>query len=63
MKSKVYDGLKFFEVGDIVNSIKYDNEDCILPLKEYKEKLHSKGLGKYFTKTDKITQQDPTQST
>jgi len=53
MKSKAYEGLKFFEVGDIVNSVKYDNEDCILPKKEYKEKLLNKGLGKYFTKTDK----------
>ena len=40
MKSKAYGNLKFYEVGEIVNSIKYDNEDCILPKKEYEEKLH-----------------------
>lgn len=53
MKSKVYEGLSFYEVGDIVNSIKYDNEDCILPKKEYEEKLHKKGLGKFFGKVEK----------
>lgn len=53
MKSKVYEGISFFEVGDIVNSIKYDVEDCILPRKEYEEKLHKKGLGKYFSTVDK----------
>lgn len=40
MKSQAYEGLSFYEVGDIVNSIKFDTEDCILPKKEYEEKLH-----------------------
>ncbi len=53
IKSKAYEGLSFYEVGQIVNSIKYDNEDCILPKQEYEEKIHQKGLGKYFTKIDK----------
>lgn len=40
MKSKVYEGLSFYEVGSIVNSIKYDNEDCIMPKEKFEEKLH-----------------------
>lgn len=50
MKSKAYEGLKFYEVGSIVNSIKFDNEECIMPKDKYEELLHSKGLGKYFNK-------------
>jgi hypothetical protein len=53
MKSKVYEGLTFYEVGSIVNSIKYDSPDCILPKNDYEEMLHKKGLGKFFTKVDK----------
>lgn len=48
MSSKANEGLSFYEVGSIVNSVKYDNEDCILPVKEYEAKLHKNGLGKYF---------------
>ena len=40
MKSKAYEGLSFYEVGNIVNSIKYDTEDCILAKEKYEEKLH-----------------------
>ena len=55
IKSKVYEGLTFYQVGELVNSIKNDSEDCILPKEDYEEKLHKKGLGKYFTKLDKPT--------
>lgn len=50
MKSKVYESLTFYEVGELVNSIKHDKPEIILPRVEYEEHLHQKGLGKYFTK-------------
>lgn len=31
ISSKAYEGLSFYEVGEIVNSIKYDTDECILP--------------------------------
>ena len=52
MKSSVYDGLTFYEVGDLVNSIKHDKPEVLLPKKEYDEMLHKKGLGRFFTKVD-----------
>ena len=55
MKSKAYEGLSFYEVGNIVNSIKYDTEDCILAKEKYEEKLHQQGLGRFFTKVDQST--------
>jgi hypothetical protein len=50
MKSKVYEGLTFYEVGELVNSIKHDNPELIMPRSEYEELLHKRGLGKYFSK-------------
>lgn len=49
MKSKVYEGLTFYEVGELVNSVKHDNPEIILPRAEYEGLLHKRGLGKYFT--------------
>lgn len=40
MKSKVYEGLSFYEVGDLVNSVKHDKPEIILPKAEYEEILH-----------------------
>lgn len=40
MASKVYEGLSFYEVGDLVNSVKYDTPDIILPKKEFDEKSY-----------------------
>ena len=33
--SKVYNGLSFYEVGDLVNSVKHDTPEVILPRAEY----------------------------
>ena len=35
MAAKVYEGLSFYEVGELVNSVKYDTPDVILPRAEY----------------------------
>jgi putative SOS response-associated peptidase YedK len=56
MTSKVYEGLSFYEVGELVNSVKYDNPEVILPRAEFEEKSYQKGLGRFFTK---VTQQQP----
>ena len=40
MKTKVYEGLVFKELGTLVNSIKHDNEEVILPKAEYEQLLH-----------------------
>ncbi len=53
MKSDVYAGLEFYQVGEIVNSVKYDVPECILPKEQYEEQLHKKGLGRFFTKVPK----------
>jgi hypothetical protein len=50
MKSKVYEGLSFYEVGELVNSIKHDSPDVILPKAEYEQLKHEKGLGRFFAK-------------
>ena len=50
----MYKGLDFYEVGDIVNSIKHDKPECILPKKEYDDLLHKKGLGRFFKKVDEV---------
>lgn len=50
MQSTVYDGLTFYEVGDLVNSIKHDKPEILLPKAEYDAMLYKQGLGKYFTK-------------
>ena len=50
MKSKVYDGLSFYEVGELVNSIKHDKPEILLPKAEYDEMTYKKGLGRFFTK-------------
>ena len=52
MKSKVYDGLSFYELGDLVNSIKHDKPEVIMPKAEYDEMMHKKGLGRFFSKLD-----------
>lgn len=51
--SKIYkaspkDMLEFYKVADVVNKIKNDSEDCVMKLEEYKKKLHSRGLGRFF---------------
>jgi len=46
----MYKGIEFHEVGSLVNSIKHDGPECLLPKKEYEELLHKKGLGRFFTK-------------
>lgn len=50
MASSVYDGLSFYEVGELVNSIKHDKPEILLPRAEYEDMLHKKGLGRFFTK-------------
>ena len=55
-EKKIYKGLKFYEVGDLVNSIKHDKPECILSKKEYEDLLHKRGLGQYFTK---VSEQQP----
>ena len=47
---KFYKELKFFEVGDLVNSIKHDKPECILQKQEYEQLLHQRGLGKFFSR-------------
>lgn len=37
MKSKVYEGLNFYEVGELVNSIKHDKPEVIMPKEEYEK--------------------------
>lgn len=52
---KPTDMLSYYRVASVVNSIKNDNEDCIMQLEKYKKKLHSRGLGRFFktsTKTE-----------
>ena len=39
------------EVAQLVNSIKNQQADCVLPKKDYDQKQFSKGLGRFFTKT------------
>lgn len=53
-QSKAFKHLTFYEVGDLVNSVKNDKEECLLRKKEYEEKLHKQGLGRYFTKVPKV---------
>lgn len=33
----MYKGLKFYEVGDLVNTIKNDRDECIMPKEKYEE--------------------------
>jgi putative SOS response-associated peptidase YedK len=35
MNSTVYEGLSFYEVSELVNSVKHDSPDVVLPKKEY----------------------------
>jgi len=50
VESKCYEQVDFYEVGQLVNSIKNDSEDCVMAAKDYSAKLHEKGLGKFFGK-------------
>jgi hypothetical protein len=36
----------------LVNSVKNDEKDCLLPRAEFKEKSLQKGLGKFFKKRE-----------
>ena len=56
MKSSVYEGLSFYEVGDLVNSVKHDKPEVILPRNEYEELTYKKGLGRFFNKVSDQTQ-------
>ncbi|CAI2367880.1 unnamed protein product [Moneuplotes crassus] len=47
-RSSPKDMLSYYKVADVVNKIKNDNEDCIMKLEDYKKKLHSRGLGRFF---------------
>ena len=40
-ESNPKDLLSYHKVASVVNSIKNDNEDCCLELKEYEKKLHN----------------------
>lgn len=40
MNSKVYDGLTFYEVGELVNSVKHDKPEIIMPKAEYEDLKH-----------------------
>lgn len=44
--------LTYRKVASVVNSVKNDNPDCIMELEEYKKKLHSRGLGRFFKTKD-----------
>jgi putative SOS response-associated peptidase YedK len=35
MNSTVYEGLSFYEVSELVNSVKHDSPDVVLPKREY----------------------------
>ena len=56
------DMLSYYKVADVVNSIKNDNEDCIMDLEKYKAKLHSKGLGRFFSTASKKTEESNQQA-
>ena len=58
MKSKVYEGLVFQEVGTLVNSVKFDSPEIIMPKADYEEHLHQKGLGRFFTKISDLKQEE-----
>jgi putative SOS response-associated peptidase YedK len=47
------DHLTFIEVSQIVNSIRNQSADCIIPKKDFEDKQFSQGLGRFFTKKRK----------
>ena len=44
------DVLDFTEVSDLVNSVRNQTPDCILPKKQYDEVKLQKGIGRFFSK-------------
>ena len=54
LTSTVYEGLDFYEVGEIVNSVKNDKPECLMKKEDYDEMVHQRGLGRFFTKVPKV---------
>jgi putative SOS response-associated peptidase YedK len=44
--------IEFTALANYVNSVKVTGPECLLSLKEYKEKTFSNGIGKFFRKAD-----------
>ncbi len=55
MNTNVYEGLSFYEVSEMVNSVKNDSPEIILPKKEYDEVSLKKGIGRFFQKATEET--------
>lgn len=62
MKSKVYEGLTFEEVGTLVNSVIHDGPEIIMPKAQYEELLHQRGLGRFFVKASQQPQEEESKS-
>ena len=52
-QEKPKDMLSYYKVANVVNKIKNNNEDCIMELEKYKEKLHNRGMGRFFKYANK----------
>jgi hypothetical protein len=52
MNTDVYKGLTFYEVSEMVNSVKNDVPEIILPKKDYDEITLKKGIGRFFSKAE-----------
>ena len=52
MNTDVYKGLTFYEVSEMVNSVKNDVPEIILPKKDYDEVSLKKGIGRFFSKAE-----------
>jgi putative SOS response-associated peptidase YedK len=52
MNSQVYKDLSFYEVSELVNSVKHDNPEVIIPKKEYDELTYKRGIGRFFGKME-----------
>jgi putative SOS response-associated peptidase YedK len=48
IKSDVYEGLDFYEVGELVNTIKNDKPECLMEKNDYEALVHKRGLGRFF---------------
>jgi hypothetical protein len=50
--------LRWYRVGNFVNSTKNEGDECIKPLEEIKQELKSKGIASFFKKEKKEDQSD-----
>lgn len=61
MESKVAtlgEHLEYIEVSHLVNSIRNQTSDCILPKEAYDAKQHQLGLGRFFKKVSDLTEEE-----